>query len=241
MVVFLDGHVSHLSLQLSTFCKENQIEVCCIPSHATHILQPLDVAVFFPLKQKWKTLVRNLRIENEGNDIQKHQVPSLLSRIINEVDFTATIKSGFKTCGLYPFDENAVNYTKCIQENKQHGGTNTQREISEPARDTITHRLYVESKIDPDTLRRFEETRISNAIWQDDERHAALYDLWTKIVDDETEQPTNNAPDSSLGSSSVEPSALMTVDNFSVEDVLDFPFPEFVTPGVNSSKYRKNS
>ena len=52
IVLFLDGHVFHLSLQLSSFCKENQIEICCFPPHATHILQPLGISVFFPLKQK---------------------------------------------------------------------------------------------------------------------------------------------------------------------------------------------
>ncbi|XP_071645164.1 uncharacterized protein [Temnothorax longispinosus] len=188
IVVFLDGHVSHLSLQLCEFCKEKQIEICCFPSHATHILQPLDVAVFFPLKQKWKSLVRNWRIEHDGEDLQKHQVPSLLSRIITENDFSDTIKNGFKTCGLYPFDDNAVNYAKCIKENKKPNDDNPQTARIEPDQPQLTHRHYVESKIDSEVLERFKEKRASNETWDADDRNAALYELWMKIIDDEKKE-----------------------------------------------------
>lgn len=109
VIVFLDGHVSHMSIHLSNFCKDKQIILCCFPPHATYILQPLDVSLFFPLKQRWKTLIRNWRIENDGRDVQKHQVPSFLAKIIGEENFSTAIKNGFKSCGLYPFDANAVN------------------------------------------------------------------------------------------------------------------------------------
>ena len=51
VIVFLDGHISHMSYCLSAFCKQQQIILCCLPPNATHILQPLDVAVFAPLKK----------------------------------------------------------------------------------------------------------------------------------------------------------------------------------------------
>ena len=139
IVLFLDGHVSHLSIHLSSFCREMQIEICCFPPHATHIIQPLDVALFFPLKQKWKGFVKNWRIQNEGREVQKYHVPLLLSRIIRHEDFTNTLKNGFKTCGLYPFDENTVNYTKCIQEKRQHEVPNTECEGHDNNPHSLTH------------------------------------------------------------------------------------------------------
>lgn len=52
VILFLDGHVSHVSLQLSLFCSENRIELFGFVPHATHIQQLLAVSVFSPLKEK---------------------------------------------------------------------------------------------------------------------------------------------------------------------------------------------
>lgn len=54
VVLFVDGHSSHLTLELSNFCVENKIELIALYPNATHILQPMDVAVFHPLKNGWK-------------------------------------------------------------------------------------------------------------------------------------------------------------------------------------------
>lgn len=59
VIVFLDGHSSHLTLHLSEFCRNNGIILVCLLPNTTHILQLLDVSVFAPLKQKWKTTVRD--------------------------------------------------------------------------------------------------------------------------------------------------------------------------------------
>lgn len=50
VIVFLDGYHSHLSLQLSKFCRENGLILVALCPNSTHILQPLDIAVFGPLK-----------------------------------------------------------------------------------------------------------------------------------------------------------------------------------------------
>nr|CAI5845243.1 unnamed protein product [Callosobruchus analis] len=50
VIVFVDGHSSHLSLSLSNLCRENGIILICLPPNTTHLLQPLDVAFFYPLK-----------------------------------------------------------------------------------------------------------------------------------------------------------------------------------------------
>ena len=52
----IDGHQSHLSLQLIRIAKEKGIHLYCLPPHTTDILQPLDVGVYGPIKQAWKKL-----------------------------------------------------------------------------------------------------------------------------------------------------------------------------------------
>lgn len=58
ILLLIDGHKSHMTLALSEFCDENRIILYALPLNTTHILQPADVSIFKPIKQKWKNTVR---------------------------------------------------------------------------------------------------------------------------------------------------------------------------------------
>lgn len=71
-LLILDGHESHTSQDFKDYCFEHKILTLCMPSHSSHILQPLDVVCFSPLKQKYSQRVRDLarqrvfHIDKEG-------------------------------------------------------------------------------------------------------------------------------------------------------------------------------
>ena len=46
----LDGHASHFPWRFLSFCLEHGMLVLCLPAHATHLLQHLDVVLFGPLQ-----------------------------------------------------------------------------------------------------------------------------------------------------------------------------------------------
>ncbi len=48
--LFFDGHHSHISLSLIELARTNNVHLICFPPHCTHILQPLDVSVFYPFE-----------------------------------------------------------------------------------------------------------------------------------------------------------------------------------------------
>jgi hypothetical protein len=54
-LLVLDGHGSHLTPQFDKLCKDNNIICICMPAHSSHLLQPLDVGCFGPLKRVWRT------------------------------------------------------------------------------------------------------------------------------------------------------------------------------------------
>jgi len=111
VVLFVDGHKSHLSLELADFCSQNQIILYCLPPNSTHIMQPCDVAIFKPLKASWKNVVaKNKRF---GNSINKNNFVNHFQEAFDSVQ-TSSIVNGFRKCGLYPFDPNAVDFSKCI-------------------------------------------------------------------------------------------------------------------------------
>jgi len=49
-VFLVDGHTSRMSAKLMEEFRENNIKVPVLPSHASHVLQPLDLAVFGAFK-----------------------------------------------------------------------------------------------------------------------------------------------------------------------------------------------
>ena len=46
LLLIVDGHKSHLTLECIDLARENQAILLCLPPHTTHALQPLDVSVF---------------------------------------------------------------------------------------------------------------------------------------------------------------------------------------------------
>ena len=71
IVLFMDGHASHLTLQAAEFCAEHQILLYCLPAHLSHILQPLDVGVFSSMKEAWGKEVRKWQKKHPGVTLQK--------------------------------------------------------------------------------------------------------------------------------------------------------------------------
>src|SRR2546423_1641856 len=49
-LLICDGHDSHISAQFVCYCIDNKIVVFLLPPHSSHLLQPLDVGVFGPVK-----------------------------------------------------------------------------------------------------------------------------------------------------------------------------------------------
>ena len=61
-------------------------------------MQPLDVAVFAPIKDKWKQVLRGWKLECDQNDtsyatLPKKVFPSLLKATL-EKDYSESIRSG---------------------------------------------------------------------------------------------------------------------------------------------------
>ena len=63
VLLFVDGHYSHVSLPLIRTAKEKGVHLYCLPPHTTHILQPLDVGVYGPIKNTWKKILNEHKMQ----------------------------------------------------------------------------------------------------------------------------------------------------------------------------------
>ena len=67
--LILDGHVSHTTFDVIKTAKDNNVVMIRLPSHATHLLQPLDLCVFGPLKTYWSQIIQNFEAQHKTNVI----------------------------------------------------------------------------------------------------------------------------------------------------------------------------
>lgn len=184
VILFLDGHTSHLSLTLSKFCSKANIILISLCPNATHILQPLDVAVFRPLKMEWKKSIHRWRLENNGKKITKDVFATILQTTLNKMNnFPDIAKNGFKTCGLVPFCVENIKFSKYFKD-KDHAGelqdTSEQQrkgEDNQKAQNTVLE--IVEQQIPPETLISFKQ---SAEIWEGAVEHASLFMVWRKLI-----------------------------------------------------------
>ncbi|XP_072375131.1 uncharacterized protein [Diabrotica undecimpunctata] len=54
VILFVDGHKTHLTLQVNQLCNKLGIVLIALYPNATRLLQPADVAAFKPLKAGWQ-------------------------------------------------------------------------------------------------------------------------------------------------------------------------------------------
>jgi hypothetical protein len=82
--------------------KEENIHVFCFPSHLTHLLQPLDVTIFGPLKKKYLGLLEDWVDENPRTKFGPKTLVSLYSTAWKAIFTQKNIKSAFRKSGICP-------------------------------------------------------------------------------------------------------------------------------------------
>ena len=107
-VLIGDNLSSHLSVEVVGKCELNQILFVFLPPNSTHILQPLDVSFFRPIKKAWRKFLEDKKRSCRGKpcSLAKDSFPLLLKSLYKEVytNAASNIKAGFEKCGLFPLN-----------------------------------------------------------------------------------------------------------------------------------------
>ena len=64
IIIFLDGHWSHVNISVSEFCFYHDIILYLLPPHSSHIIQTLDITCFGPLKKRWNAKLDEFKAKN---------------------------------------------------------------------------------------------------------------------------------------------------------------------------------
>lgn len=117
VILFVDGHKSHLTYQLSKLCLQLNIILIALYPNATRILQPADVAAFRPIKAGWKKGLFDWRNENPNSTVTKNDFAPILDKVLNSTIKPEVLINGFRACGLFPWNVNNIDFKKCLGKN----------------------------------------------------------------------------------------------------------------------------
>jgi hypothetical protein len=78
-----------------------------MPPHASHILQPLDVRCFAPLKQAYKKEIKGLA-DSHITHVDKKTFLATFQPVYTKAISESNILSSFRATGLVPLDPEAV-------------------------------------------------------------------------------------------------------------------------------------
>ena len=108
VLLLLDGHSSHCTVDIIEAARENNVMLLALAPHTTHLCQPLDVAVYKSLKVNLSKLMKLGQTLRWDLWVPKGSVSKMIRKPFEDAMSIQNIKSGFRKCGIFPFDPNAI-------------------------------------------------------------------------------------------------------------------------------------
>lgn len=186
VILFVDGHKTHLTIEVSELCRSLQIHLIALYPNATRILQPADVAAFRPIKVGWKKALREWHAANNYQaSLTKEHFAPLLKTVVESCAKKDTLINGFRICGLYPFDPDNVDYSKCIaltsRKEPEHGSISSLSVTNACVADScvLTYSDFCEIVGKPIVEKCLTANTIS--LQESDDNFKAIYKLWQKL------------------------------------------------------------
>ena len=106
-LLVVDGHESHHSANFELFCQEKDIITLCMPPHSSHLLQPLDVGCFGPLKAAYSKQISDYMRAYRTHISKEDFLPAFYAAFQDAVT-ESNVQGGFRGAGFYPFDPEHV-------------------------------------------------------------------------------------------------------------------------------------
>ena len=106
-MLILDGHSSHATAEFDRFCTKRNIIPLYMPPHSSHLLQPLDVGCFSPLKRLYGQRITD-KVQRGINTVDKTEFLYIYPTIHYQALSSSNIQSSFAATGLVPFSPDKV-------------------------------------------------------------------------------------------------------------------------------------
>ena len=108
-LLIFDGHGSHVTYEFIEFCVKRNILLLCLPSHSTHLLQPLDVGLFSPYQRFYGRAVDDyVRSGQNREGIKRSVFIPFLTIARDQTFLPSSILQAFAATGIWPLNPRRV-------------------------------------------------------------------------------------------------------------------------------------
>lgn len=110
-VLIGDNLACHISATLVEICERDNIKMIFLPPNSTQLMQPLDVAVYGPMKEAWRKVLTEWKngIGRYNTTLPKPNFPNMLFILLTNMDRKEEFAvNGFRTTGIYPVNRKVV-------------------------------------------------------------------------------------------------------------------------------------
>ena len=106
-LVYFDGHTTHVTLEIIQYACHNKILIVCLPPHSSHVLQPLNLAIYGPFKLALRDEAYTYEMEM-GQPVDKDAALLVIGRAYKKAFSKGNILSAFRRAGIWPLDGSAI-------------------------------------------------------------------------------------------------------------------------------------
>ncbi|EAQ85728.1 hypothetical protein CHGG_06981 [Chaetomium globosum CBS 148.51] len=103
-LLVVDGHGSHESDEFMWECYANNVHLLFSPPHCSHVLQPLDLTVFSPLKNSYRRYLSDIILQRNGLPLNKQDFIVAYARAREDLMYSKNVRSGWEASGLWPLN-----------------------------------------------------------------------------------------------------------------------------------------
>jgi len=135
-MLILDGHGSHIQLDFLWECRQANVELLFLLSHSSHILQPLDLGTFAPLKAHYRKCIMDLAQYDDAVAVKKCRFVNCYQQAREEIFNSRYLRVCWKAVGLFPW-----NPQKALNSSQVHSILATSDQTSEPEHPQTPKRL----------------------------------------------------------------------------------------------------
>ena len=221
VVLLVDGHSSHIDIEVSKFCLENQILLYCLPAHSSNLLQPLDVGFFRSLKSAWGKECNRYRAKSFGSNVTKEVFSEVFRDAWLSTVRTSLFVNAFQESGVCSLNPHVIDESK-LAPSMPYSSSEAIAPL--PKLSTAGKKVTeLENMMKPETVKLYEERFEEGYDVENDE----LYSIWSRMKKLTISDPPANPQDKEVASSTEQeriPRAQQKV-SCALDEILTYPNP----------------
>ncbi len=136
VILFFDGHISHMSLEAALFARAKLIILYCLAEYTSRITQPGDVGYFGPFKLKLPGAIRLWQSNHILQPVTKYVFPEIFKIVWDQVNKKETLINAFRKAGLHPFGAENIDKERLLKYFEDQHAQNPSADV--PMREDVT-------------------------------------------------------------------------------------------------------